>query len=68
MIGCKAGYVSGGAEGRFTRLQTVHCTLARKMTIYGSVVTPCGAMGMDMVTKGVHNVIEFLSDDFLTWM
>ena len=20
-------------------------------------------MGMDMVTKGVHNVIEFLSDD-----
>ncbi|KAL0683875.1 hypothetical protein Bca4012_050723 [Brassica carinata] len=21
-------------------------------------------MGMDMVTKGVHNVIEFLSDDF----
>ncbi|KAL0659657.1 hypothetical protein Bca4012_080242 [Brassica carinata] len=23
----------------------------------------CGAMGMDMVTKGVHNVIEFLSDD-----
>ncbi|KAH0896314.1 hypothetical protein HID58_045882, partial [Brassica napus] len=23
----------------------------------------CGAMGIDMVTKGVHNVIEFLSDD-----
>uniref|UniRef100_A0A0D3DJV0 Uncharacterized protein n=1 Tax=Brassica oleracea var. oleracea TaxID=109376 RepID=A0A0D3DJV0_BRAOL len=33
------------------------------MAMYGSVVTPCCAMGMDMVTKGVHNVMEFVSDD-----
>ncbi|KAG5405023.1 hypothetical protein IGI04_011142, partial [Brassica rapa subsp. trilocularis] len=53
----------GCMSSRFTRLQSVHCTWQEKPYVRFSCNTG-GAMGMNMVTKGAHNVIEFLTYDF----
>lgn len=51
-------------SSRFARLQKIQCSLAgRNLYIRFS----CGtgdAMGMNMVSKGVQNVLEFLQDEF----
>ncbi|KAK4338795.1 hypothetical protein RND71_040257 [Anisodus tanguticus] len=51
-------------SSRFSRLQKIQCSLAgRNLYIRFS----CGtgdAMGMNMVSKGVQNVLDFLQDEF----
>uniref|UniRef100_A0A0D3AQ42 Uncharacterized protein n=2 Tax=Brassica oleracea var. oleracea TaxID=109376 RepID=A0A0D3AQ42_BRAOL len=71
--GCKAMYVSGGAtitvlkDGtgttRIYAAKSVHCTLAEKNAYVMFSCNTGGAMRMNIVIKGVHNVIEFLTYD-----
>ncbi|GER36654.1 3-hydroxy-3-methylglutaryl-coenzyme A reductase [Striga asiatica] len=51
-------------SSRFARLQSVQCAVAGK-NLY--IRFSCGtgdAMGMNMVSKGVQNVLDFLQNDF----
>ncbi|CAN6844819.1 unnamed protein product [Brassica oleracea] len=69
-------YVSGGAnitvlkDGTGTTrvpiyaAKSVHCTLAEKNAYVMFSCNTGGAMRMNIVIKGVHNVIEFLTYDF----
>ncbi|KFK42070.1 hypothetical protein AALP_AA2G207200 [Arabis alpina] len=51
-------------SSRFARLQNVKCTLAGKNAYVRFSCSTGDAMGMNMVSKGVQNVLEFLTDDF----
>nr|VDC78198.1 unnamed protein product [Brassica rapa] len=69
-------YVSGGATSTVLKdgtgttrapiyeAKSVHCTLAGKNAYVMFSCNAGGAIGMNIVIKGVHNVIEFLTYDF----
>lgn len=51
-------------SSRFARLQHIQCSLAGK-NLYARFSCSTGdAMGMNMVSKGVQNVLEFLQNEF----
>ncbi|KAG5388181.1 hypothetical protein IGI04_029722 [Brassica rapa subsp. trilocularis] len=51
-------------SSRFTRCYKVYTVHCREKTYVRFSCNTGGAMGINMVTKGVHNVIEFLTYDF----
>jgi hydroxymethylglutaryl-CoA reductase (NADPH) len=50
-------------SSRFGRLQNIKCALAGK-NLYMRFSCSSDAMGMNMVSKGVQNVLDFLQKDF----
>ncbi|KAK9944438.1 hypothetical protein M0R45_010008 [Rubus argutus] len=51
-------------SSRFGRLQTVKCAVAGKNLYMRFCCSTGDAMGMNMVSKGVQNVLDFLQNDF----
>ncbi|KAF5739274.1 3-hydroxy-3-methylglutaryl-coenzyme A reductase 1 [Tripterygium wilfordii] len=51
-------------SSRFARLQSVHCSIAGKNLFMRFCCSTGDAMGMNMVSKGVQNVLEYLQNDF----
>lgn len=55
---------SGCRSSRFARLQSIQCSLAGKNLYIRFCCSTGDAMGMNMVSKGVQNVLDFLQTDF----
>ncbi|CAL9075263.1 unnamed protein product [Musa textilis] len=51
-------------SSRFARLQDVHCALAGRNLYMRFTCSTGDAMGMNMVSKGVQNVLDYLQRDF----
>ncbi|XP_030524077.1 3-hydroxy-3-methylglutaryl-coenzyme A reductase 1-like [Rhodamnia argentea] len=51
-------------SSRFARLQDIRCALAGRNLYMRFVCSTGDAMGMNMVSKGVQNVLDFLRTDF----
>ncbi|KAL8200325.1 hypothetical protein R6Q57_011664 [Mikania cordata] len=51
-------------SSRFGRLKSVKCAIAGKNLYIRFCCATGDAMGMNMVSKGVQNVLDFLQDDF----
>ncbi|XP_062195562.1 3-hydroxy-3-methylglutaryl-coenzyme A reductase 3 [Phragmites australis] len=51
-------------SSRFGRLQGVQCAMAGRNLYMRFSCSTGDAMGMNMVSKGVQNVLDFLQDDF----
>ncbi|KAK1555589.1 hypothetical protein Q3G72_028616 [Acer saccharum] len=51
-------------SSRFARLQSIRCSLAGKNLYIRFCCSTGDAMGMNMVSKGVQNVLKFLQSDF----
>ncbi|KAF7829083.1 3-hydroxy-3-methylglutaryl-coenzyme A reductase 1 [Senna tora] len=51
-------------SSRFARLQSIQCAMAGKNVYIRFTCSTGDAMGMNMVSKGVQNVLDFLQDDF----
>ncbi|KAI3736269.1 hypothetical protein L6452_15808 [Arctium lappa] len=51
-------------SSRFGRLQTIRCAIAGKNLYIRFTCSTGDAMGMNMVSKGVQNVLEYLQADF----
>ncbi|KAL6217894.1 hypothetical protein ACLB2K_011111 [Fragaria x ananassa] len=51
-------------SSRFGRLQSVQCAVAGKNLYMRFCCSTGDAMGMNMVSKGVQNVLDFLQNDF----
>ncbi|KAH9603557.1 hypothetical protein KSS87_016544 [Heliosperma pusillum] len=51
-------------SSRFARLQNVKCAIAGKNLYIRFACSTGDAMGMNMVSKGVQNVLDFLQSDF----
>nr|AAY87014.1 3-hydroxy-methylglutaryl coenzyme A reductase [Magnolia chapensis] len=51
-------------SSRFARLQGIQCSLAGKNVYMRFTCSTGDAMGMNMVSKGVQNVMDFLHTDF----
>ncbi|CAH1446546.1 unnamed protein product [Lactuca virosa] len=51
-------------SSRFGRLQNIQCSIAGKNLYIRFTCSTGDAMGMNMVSKGVQNVLDFLQNDF----
>ncbi|KAK9075189.1 hypothetical protein SSX86_003510 [Deinandra increscens subsp. villosa] len=51
-------------SSRFARLQNIQCAIAGKNLYIRFTCGTGDAMGMNMVSKGVQNVLDFLQNDF----
>ncbi|XP_076940972.1 3-hydroxy-3-methylglutaryl coenzyme A reductase 1-like [Bidens hawaiensis] len=51
-------------SSRFARLQNIRCSIAGKNLYIRFTCSTGDAMGMNMVSKGVQNVLDFLQNDF----
>ncbi|PWA68387.1 3-hydroxy-3-methylglutaryl-coenzyme A reductase [Artemisia annua] len=51
-------------SSRFGRLQTIRCAIAGKNLYIRFTCSTGDAMGMNMVSKGVQNVLDYLQTDF----
>ncbi|XP_022136185.1 3-hydroxy-3-methylglutaryl-coenzyme A reductase 1 [Momordica charantia] len=51
-------------SSRFARLQNIKCAIAGKNLYMRFLCSTGDAMGMNMVSKGVQNVLDFLQEDF----
>ncbi|GJM86628.1 hypothetical protein PR202_ga02505 [Eleusine coracana subsp. coracana] len=51
-------------SSRFGRLQGIHCALAGRNLYMRFTCSTGDAMGMNMVSKGVENVLDYLRNDF----
>ena len=51
-------------SSRFARLQGIKCAIAGKNLYMRFSCSTGDAMGMNMVSKGVQNVLDFLRNDF----
>jgi hydroxymethylglutaryl-CoA reductase (NADPH) len=51
-------------SSRFGRLQSIKASLAGKNLYIRFTCSTGDAMGMNMVSKGVQNVLDFLQSDF----
>ncbi|XP_042495283.1 3-hydroxy-3-methylglutaryl-coenzyme A reductase 1-like [Macadamia integrifolia] len=51
-------------SSRFARLQSIQCAMAGKNLYVRFSCSTGDAMGMNMVSKGVQNVLDFLQNDF----
>nr|AAV54051.1 3-hydroxy-3-methylglutaryl coenzyme A reductase [Eucommia ulmoides] len=51
-------------SSRFARLQGIQCSIAGKNLYMRFTCSTGDAMGMNMVSKGVQNILEFLQNDF----
>lgn len=51
-------------SSRFARLQSIRCSLAGKNLYMRFSCSTGDAMGMNMVSKGVQNVLDYLQNDF----
>ncbi|GLT39371.1 hypothetical protein SLA2020_135680 [Shorea laevis] len=56
--------VAFNRSSRFGRLQGVRCVIAGKNLYMRFTCSTGDAMGMNMVSKGVQNVLDFLQEDF----
>ncbi|KAL7082952.1 hypothetical protein ACP275_14G132000 [Erythranthe tilingii] len=52
------------SSSRFGRLQSIRCAIAGKNLYMRFTCSTGDAMGMNMVSKGVQNVIDFLNNEF----
>ena len=55
---------NGSRSSRFARLQGIQCAMAGKNVYLRFTCSTGDAMGMNMVSKGVQNVLDFLQNDF----
>lgn len=56
--------MSFNKSSRFGRLQSVQCAIAGKNLYMRFTCSTGDAMGMNMVSKGVQNVLDYLQNDF----